>query len=82
MHESRARRERRMGGTPEMAIATFRCAAGFGRYRLPLAAVVIGGPLTATLLTLLILPALYAYFVLQRSRPKAEQYFVPKRKAE
>jgi hypothetical protein len=29
-----------------------------------------------------VLPALYAYFAPRRSRPEAEQYFVPKRAAE
>jgi cobalt-zinc-cadmium resistance protein CzcA len=48
----------------------------------PLATVVIGGLLTATLLTLLVLPALYSYFAPRRSRPESEQYFVPKRAAE
>jgi heavy metal efflux system protein len=48
----------------------------------PLATVVIGGLLTATVLTLLVLPALYAYFAPQRSRPESEQYFVSKRAAE
>jgi cobalt-zinc-cadmium resistance protein CzcA len=48
----------------------------------PLATVVIGGLLTATLLTLLVLPALYAYFAPRQSRPVSERDFVPKRAAE
>ncbi|WP_028162925.1 efflux RND transporter permease subunit [Bradyrhizobium elkanii] len=48
----------------------------------PLATVVIGGLLTATLLTLLVLPALYAYFAPRRSQPETEQHFVPRRAAE
>ncbi|MCA6109450.1 efflux RND transporter permease subunit [Bradyrhizobium cenepequi] len=47
----------------------------------PLATVVIGGLLTATLLTLLVLPALYAYFARRRSQPET-QHFVPRRAAE
>jgi heavy metal efflux system protein len=48
----------------------------------PLATVIIGGLLTATVLTLLVLPALYAYFAPRRSRSESEQYFVSKRAAE
>ena len=48
----------------------------------PLATVVIGGLLTATVLTLLVLPALYAYFAPRRSRPESQRYFVSKRAAE
>ncbi|MDI4238781.1 CusA/CzcA family heavy metal efflux RND transporter [Bradyrhizobium sp. Arg237L] len=48
----------------------------------PLATVVIGGLLTATLLTLLVLPALYAYFAPRRSQLETEQHFVPRRAAE
>ncbi|HMJ29210.1 MAG TPA: efflux RND transporter permease subunit, partial [Xanthobacteraceae bacterium] len=50
----------------------------------PLATVVIGGLLTATLLTLLVLPALYSYFAPARSQAGAdrEEAFIPKRAAE
>ena len=48
----------------------------------PLATVVIGGLTTATLLTLLVLPALYAYFAPQRSQPERERQFIPDRAAE
>src|SRR6266545_3523622 len=40
----------------------------------PLATVVIGGLLTATLLTLLVLPALYAYFAPKSARREDERY--------
>ena len=48
----------------------------------PLATVVIGGLLTATLLTLFVLPALYSYFAPRRAQPENERSFVPKRAAE
>jgi cobalt-zinc-cadmium resistance protein CzcA len=51
----------------------------------PLATVVIGGLLTATLLTLLVLPALYAYFAPQRSDSKSDggvTDLIPERAAE
>ncbi|RZN33866.1 CusA/CzcA family heavy metal efflux RND transporter [Bradyrhizobium sp. Leo121] len=48
----------------------------------PLATVVIGGLLTATLLTLLVLPALYAYFAPRHSQLETEHHFVPRRAAE
>ncbi|UVO29694.1 efflux RND transporter permease subunit [Bradyrhizobium arachidis] len=48
----------------------------------PLATVVIGGLLTATVLTLLVLPALYAYFAPRHAGPVRDRYFVPKRAAE
>ena len=47
----------------------------------PLATVVIGGLLSATLLTLLVLPALYAYFAAQ-TQTRSDRVFVPKRAAE
>jgi cobalt-zinc-cadmium resistance protein CzcA len=51
----------------------------------PLATVVIGGLLSATLLTLLVLPALYSYFVPNRSRAgsaRDDKAFIPDRAAE
>ena len=51
----------------------------------PLATVVIGGLLSATLLTLLVLPALYSYFASKRSLGASRynrQIFIPNRAAE
>src|SRR5438552_18739418 len=48
----------------------------------PLATVVIGGVLTATLLTLLVLPALYAYVAPKRARREDDRYVVSRRAAE
>jgi heavy metal efflux system protein len=48
----------------------------------PLATVVIGGLLSATLLTLLVLPALYSYFASIESRTKPDRAFIPSRAAE
>jgi cobalt-zinc-cadmium resistance protein CzcA len=48
----------------------------------PLATVVIGGLLTATLLTLLVLPALYSYFASIESQTRSDRAFIPKRAAE
>ena len=48
----------------------------------PLATVVIGGLLSATLLTLLVLPALYSYFASFESQTKPDRAFIPSRAAE
>jgi cobalt-zinc-cadmium resistance protein CzcA len=48
----------------------------------PLATVVIGGLLSATLLTLLVLPALYSYFVPFENQAKPDRALVPSRVAE
>ena len=48
----------------------------------PLATVVIGGLLTATLLTLVVLPALYTYFAPRRMQVESERQFIPDRAAE
>jgi len=48
----------------------------------PLATVVIGGLLTATLLTLVVLPALYAYFARRPLRLKRSDQFLSRRAAE
>jgi cobalt-zinc-cadmium resistance protein CzcA len=51
----------------------------------PLATVVIGGLLSATLLTLLVLPALYSYFAPTRSQVRSgrdQKPFIPDRAAE
>ena len=50
----------------------------------PLATVVVGGLLTATLLTLVVLPALYARFSIARTAPPARKdaKLIPKRAAE
>lgn len=51
----------------------------------PLATVVIGGLLSATLLTLLVLPALYSYFAPPRSQTghsRDDKTFIPYRAAE
>jgi cobalt-zinc-cadmium resistance protein CzcA len=51
----------------------------------PLATVVIGGLLSATLLTLLVLPALYSYFAPTRSQTgsgREDKAFIPDRAAE
>jgi cobalt-zinc-cadmium resistance protein CzcA len=48
----------------------------------PLATVVIGGLLSATLLTLLVLPALYSYFASAEGQAKPERTFIPSRAAE
>lgn len=48
----------------------------------PLATVVIGGLLSATLLTLLVLPALYSCFASIESRTKPDSVFHPSRAAE
>jgi cobalt-zinc-cadmium resistance protein CzcA len=48
----------------------------------PLATVVIGGLLSATLLTLLVLPALYAFFTSTEREKVSGQTFIPNRAAE
>ena len=48
----------------------------------PLATVVIGGLLSATLLTLLVLPALYSYFASDVGQAKPDRAFIPSRAAE
>lgn len=48
----------------------------------PLATVVIGGLLSATLLTLLVLPALYSYFAPFENQAKPDRAFVSNRAAE
>ena len=48
----------------------------------PLATVVIGGLISATLLTLLVLPALSSYFASTESQAKHKRAFVPNRAAE
>ena len=48
----------------------------------PLATVVIGGLLSATLLTLLVLPALYAFFASTEREKDSGQAFIPNRAAE
>ena len=48
----------------------------------PLATVVIGGLLSATLLTLLVLPALYSHFASVQSEAKPGRAFIPSRAAE
>ncbi|WP_128933246.1 efflux RND transporter permease subunit [Bradyrhizobium zhanjiangense] len=48
----------------------------------PLATVMIGGLLTATLLTLIVLPALYAYFARRPLRLKRSDQFLSRRAAE
>jgi heavy metal efflux system protein len=48
----------------------------------PLATVVIGGLLSATLLTLLVLPALYSYFASGEREAKPGRIFIPDRAAE
>lgn len=48
----------------------------------PLATVVIGGLLSATLLTLLVLPALYSYFASEEREAKLDRIFRPDRAAE
>lgn len=48
----------------------------------PLATVVIGGLLSATLLTLLVLPALYAYFAPTEIQANPGRAFIPNRAAE
>jgi cobalt-zinc-cadmium resistance protein CzcA len=48
----------------------------------PLATVVIGGLLSATLLTLLVLPALYSYFASREEQAKPDRAFIPNRAAE
>ncbi len=48
----------------------------------PLATVVIGGLLTATILTLLVLPSLYSYFASAKSQAKPGCAFIPSRAAE
>lgn len=48
----------------------------------PLATVVIGGLLSATLLTLLVLPALYSYFAPEEREAKPDRIFMPDRAAE
>ncbi|EKS42162.1 efflux RND transporter permease subunit [Afipia broomeae] len=65
-------------GFVPMAIAT-----GTGaEVQKPLATVVIGGLLSATLLTLLVLPALYSYFAPAQAQPKPDSAFIPSRAAE
>ncbi|MBN8990586.1 MAG: CusA/CzcA family heavy metal efflux RND transporter [Rhizobiales bacterium] len=65
-------------GFVPMAIAT-----GTGaEVQKPLATVVIGGLLSATLLTLLVLPALYSYFATAQTQTKPDSAFVPSRAAE
>src|SRR5215216_4531857 len=48
----------------------------------PLATVVIGGLLSATLLTLLVLPALYSYFASEKRKAKPDRAYIPDRAAE
>src|SRR5215204_4792007 len=48
----------------------------------PLATVVIGGLLSATLLTLLVLPALYSCFASEGREAKPDRTFLPERAAE
>src|SRR5215212_5628194 len=48
----------------------------------PLATVVIGGLLSATLLTLLVLPALYSYFASAQTQAKPGRAFIPSRAPE
>ena len=48
----------------------------------PLATVVIGGLLSATLLTLLVLPALYSYFASKERETKPETNVIPNRATE
>jgi cobalt-zinc-cadmium resistance protein CzcA len=48
----------------------------------PLATVVIGGLLSATLLTLLVLPALYSYFASEEREAKPHRTFISNRAAE
>jgi cobalt-zinc-cadmium resistance protein CzcA len=65
-------------GFVPMAVAT-----GTGaEVQKPLATVVIGGLLSATLLTLLVLPALYSYFASPEIRAKPDRTFIPNRAAE
>ncbi|MBR1090858.1 CusA/CzcA family heavy metal efflux RND transporter [Bradyrhizobium manausense] len=65
-------------GFVPMAIAT-----GTGaEVQKPLATVVIGGLLSATLLTLLVLPALYSYFASAQTQKKSDSAFIPSRAAE
>jgi cobalt-zinc-cadmium resistance protein CzcA len=65
-------------GFVPMAIAT-----GTGaEVQKPLATVVIGGLLSATLLTLLVLPALYSYFAPAQTQTERDSAFVPSRAAE
>ncbi|RTM14604.1 MAG: CusA/CzcA family heavy metal efflux RND transporter [Bradyrhizobiaceae bacterium] len=65
-------------GFVPMAIAT-----GTGaEVQKPLATVVIGGLLSATLLTLLVLPALYSYFATARTQTQSDSAFIPSRAAE
>ncbi len=65
-------------GFVPMAIAT-----GTGaEVQKPLATVVIGGLFSATLLTLLVLPALYSYFATAQTQTKPDSAFVPSRAAE
>jgi len=65
-------------GFVPMAIAT-----GTGaEVQKPLATVVIGGLLSATLLTLLVLPALYSYFATAKAQTKPDSAFIPSRAAE
>ena len=65
-------------GFVPMAIAT-----GTGaEVQKPLATVVIGGLLSATLLTLLVLPALYSYFASAKTQMKPDSAFIPNRAAE
>jgi cobalt-zinc-cadmium resistance protein CzcA len=47
-----------------------------------LATVVIGGLLSATLLTLLVLPALYSYFVPFENQAKPDRALVPSRASQ
>jgi heavy metal efflux system protein len=65
-------------GFVPMAIAT-----GTGaEVQKPLATVVIGGLLSATLLTLLVLPALYSYFATAQTQTNPDSAFIPSRAAE
>lgn len=65
-------------GFVPMAIAT-----GTGaEVQKPLATVVIGGLLSATLLTLLVLPALYSYFATGQTQTNPDSAFIPSRAAE
>jgi cobalt-zinc-cadmium resistance protein CzcA len=65
-------------GFVPMALAT---GAG-AEVQKPLATVVIGGLLSATLLTLLVLPALYSYIASAESPAKPGRAFVSSRAAE
>jgi hypothetical protein len=70
--------KRSRGTIVPMALAT-----GTGaEVQKPLATVVIGGLLSATLLTLLVLPALYSYFASAESQARPHRVFIRSRAAE